>query len=370
MKQLPILLLIGALLGLSLVGCDKEQGAVTDPALLGVAPAVNGDNGVEVTSAILHIWQESPTLNDLGNSPSAPVYVHAVTSPWQELTVTYATLPTYNPTPLVNTFTVNNTVGERMVDVTSLAKGWWNDPASNFGILLREDKNGVHPLCSFYSSDWSGMSVRPYLEIKLTTPSGNTVTRIIRYGLPGAVVEDAFVKESEPTGNFGGSTWLYTGTWSGLEKISLIRFAFAPYELGCTRTIGYWKTHAGFGPQANVIHSYLPVWLGTAGGGASKYVNNETMAVQILSMDGTFGRPSNGISKLYAQLLGAKLNIAAGAGSGSISSIIAAADAFLATHDWTTWSTGLTTAQKNQVLSWQSDLDAYNNGLSGPMHCN
>ena len=35
---------------------------------------------------------------------------------------------------------------------------------------------------------------------------------------------------------------------------------------GCTRTIGYWKTHAGFGPQADVVTPLLPILLGSAGG--------------------------------------------------------------------------------------------------------
>ena len=32
---------------------------------------------------------------------------------------------------------------------------------------------------------------------------------------------------------------------------------------GCTRTIGYWKTHAGFGPQADVGHPCCRSGLGT-----------------------------------------------------------------------------------------------------------
>jgi hypothetical protein len=91
------------------------------------------------------------------------------------------------------------------------------------------------------------------------------------------------------------------------------------------------------------------------------------MAVQVLEMK-TYGKNSNGITKLYAQLLGAKLSIADGASPDDVSAIIAAADAFLADHDWNDWR-GLSRSDKNMVLYWQGMLDDYNNGLIGPGHC-
>lgn len=135
----------------------------------------------------------------------------------------------------------------------------------------------------------------------------------------------------------------------------------------CTRTIGYWKTHAGFGPQPDVVTPLLPIWLGTVGGTRSINVTTAQIAVNILNQN-IYGSPSNGITKLYAQLLGAKLNAANQADISTIAATIAAADAFLATHYYTTWS-GLSNAQKAMVLGWVTTLDNYNNGLIGPIHC-
>ena len=86
---------------------------------------------------------------------------------------------------------------------------------------------------------------------------------------------------------------------------------------GCTHTIGYWKNHAGFGPQADVVTALLPIWLGTAGGAKSINVVTAAKAVSLLKMEGSNGvkAASNGINKLYAQLLGAKLSGADGADS-------------------------------------------------------
>ncbi len=144
---------------------------------------------------------------------------------------------------------------------------------------------------------------------------------------------------------------------------------YMPPSEGCSHTIGYWKTHAGIGSgnQGDEVSQYLPIWLGTAAGAKSRLVNTAQLAVNYLSMN-VYGTSSNGITKLYGQLLGAKLSIADGAADGDIAATIAAADAFLALYDYTNW-TGLTAAQKTMVIGWKDLLDQYNNGLIGPGHC-
>ena len=147
------------------------------------------------------------------------------------------------------------------------------------------------------------------------------------------------------------------------ERVSsaMVRIATDPGPSGCTRTIGYWKTH----PEK--VTPLLPVWLGT-GSGKSIQVTTASQAVQILSMSSPYGSPSNGITKLYAQLLAAKLNVLSGADGTNIEPTLLSADDFLARYDWRDWK-GLTAAQKQTVLDWKTILDNYNNGLMGPGHC-
>ena len=106
-----------------------------------------------------------------------------------------------------------------------------------------------------------------------------------------------------------------------------------PPSDGCTHTIGYWKTHAGLKKQEDVVTQYLPIDLGDAGGAKTITVTDNVMAVDVLNMK-TYGKNSNGITKLYAQLLAAKLSISDGADSGPVSDVISNADAFLADNDW------------------------------------
>ena len=138
-----------------------------------------------------------------------------------------------------------------------------------------------------------------------------------------------------------------------------------PQGEGCTRTIGFWKNHAGMGPQADVVSALLPIWLGTANGAQSIHVTSASQAVVLLEMS---GEPSNGINKLYAQLLAAKLNIENGASASAIADVIAAADAFLATRGSAAWGS-LSKDVRSQVLGWMETLDDYNNGRLGPGHC-
>jgi hypothetical protein len=143
----------------------------------------------------------------------------------------------------------------------------------------------------------------------------------------------------------------------------------APPPSGCTLTIGFWKTHAGFGPQADAVTPLLPVLLGN-GGAKSINVTTAALAVQLLSFNGSNNvfAASNGINKLYAQLLGAKLDIKSGASGTPIASTISAADAFLTTHNSSDWN-GLSKTDKASVLAWMDALDNYNNGLAGISHC-
>jgi hypothetical protein len=131
-----------------------------------------------------------------------------------------------------------------------------------------------------------------------------------------------------------------------------------------TYTIGYWKTHAGLGPQQDMVSPLLPIWLGTPGGEDTVVVRTNTAAVKYLKMT---GGASNGIVKLYAQLLGAKLNGNNGADLYAVWSVVEAADRFLATHGADDWKS-LSKAEQSQVLSWMNTLDKYNNGVIGPGH--
>lgn len=204
------------------------------------------------------------------------------------------------------------------------------------------------------------------------SPGDTLVT--VTYQTAAGITLDSIVKDSIGGASPTAFPHLYTGTNTVSQVVNNDAGATAIFYLtptppppppptGCTGTIGFWKNHAGFGPQADLVTPLLPIWLGTSGGALSVQVTTATQAVFLLSMS---NNPSNPVDKLYAQLLGAKLSIASGADPSAVASIITAADAFLATHND---ASTLTAAQKATVLGWASALADYNAGVTGPGEC-
>jgi len=136
---------------------------------------------------------------------------------------------------------------------------------------------------------------------------------------------------------------------------------------GCTHGKGYWKNHTGFGPQGDEVSILLPIWLGEADGDKSLAVTDPQITYDVLQQH-EYDHPSNGITKLYAHLLTAKLNIIAFANPADVSDAIAAADAFLTDHDWNDWEM-LSKDDQQQVLQWKGQIESYNEGYTGPGTC-
>jgi hypothetical protein len=100
--------------------------------------------------------------------------------------------------------------------------------------------------------------------------------------------------------------------------------------LGCAHGKGYWKNHL------DEVDELLSITLGEEDGEKSLVVSDTDIAYDVLQQH-TYGEPSNGITKVYAHLLTAKLSIANGADGSEAEDAIAEADAFLSVHDWNDW---------------------------------
>lgn len=138
------------------------------------------------------------------------------------------------------------------------------------------------------------------------------------------------------------------------------------YE-GCTYGPGYWKNHAGGGPQCDEVTKFLPIWLGDEGGEMSIEISDAPTAIMYLTPT-ALTKPSNGIIKLYIKLLTAKLNIANFADPEEIYDTIQSVDDFLAMYDWNDWGS-LDKDMQKRVLRWMGMLSDYNEGEIGPGSC-
>lgn len=355
MKKMTKLVLALAAVALLAVGCSQNADLTAPEDYQSLLAGVNLPAGAVITSATfnVYVWQAT----------NQPINVHRVTSDWNEMTVTWDNFGGAYDASVLGTFVADG-IGYRSVDLTALVQAWAAGTYEDFGILI-DQVDKVFPRTGYTSRN--AADNHPYLEVCYTYLGESHC----------AVAEctaDAYLYELARYDNFGASTALYTG-WqieTDFEKQSVLRFDLVvePEEQeGCTYTIGKWKNWTGLGKgnQADIVTPLLPIWLGDAGGAKSLLVTDVYMAVDVLVMK-TYGTNSNGITKLYAQLLGAKLGIANGASDISVFDIIDEADAFLADHDWNDWD-DLTETIQNRVLYWQGALDDYNNGIIGPGHC-
>ena len=356
MAKRHILILTLATLALIVAGCSNQSGptAPIDGSAFQLSSAIPPGATLVSASLNLYVWQVSDQT----------VNAHRVTADWDEMTVTWNNFGgAYDAA--VEASVLVDAGGYKTFDVTALVQAWLDGTYPNYGFLL--EQGTTYPRSIFISREHADVNMHPVLEV-CYTDGGQVVCESL------SPIADAEFWEGAPDHNYGASQTLRTG-WqlaTDWEKQALIRFELpeTPPPSGCVSTIGFWKTHAGFGPQADAVTPLLPIWLGDAGGTHSLLVPDAQTAVDVLKMK-TYGKNNNGITKLYAQLLGAKLNFASGA-TNVVGAWVTEADAFLAEHDHTYWDYLDDIDDQDtmdMILDWKDIFDDYNNGDLGVPHC-
>jgi hypothetical protein len=136
--------------------------------------------------------------------------------------------------------------------------------------------------------------------------------------------------------------------------------AYVNCQEGCTLTVGYWKTHSKYGPSP-----YDDTWalIEPDGEDSTFYLSGKSY-YQVL-----WTNPAGGSAYyiLAHQYIAALLNHLNGAASTpEVDQAMAWADDFFNTYSPTDV---LPKAVRQQALQYAELLDAYNNGLIGPGHC-
>jgi len=344
-------------------GCGSEAPTSSVP----VAQALFSSNlvlsaGTTVDSAHLKLH--------LRNAPTPLVTLHQVTTPWDESMVTWNSFAGAYDATDVASFEGSDT-GWIAINVSQAVAAWLTGALPNNGLLMKYA--AVDTLLKSTCVDSrelgeTGPMLLLYCSMVDTTggDSASIDTAKMEMLMAGA---DAPISQEMPDSNFGTEKVLCMEKphVESPEVQSLVWFDVEiETDPGCTYGKGFWKNHAGFGPQDDEVTDLLPQSLGD-GGAKALDVTDADIAVKVLQQH-WYGHPSNGITKLYAHLLTAKLNIENGAASDDVSMAIADADDFLADHDWKDWDS-LDKASQKMVLKWKGKLESYNEGEIGPGHC-
>jgi hypothetical protein len=132
-----------------------------------------------------------------------------------------------------------------------------------------------------------------------------------------------------------------------------------PCDTGCTLTQGYWKTHSMYGPAKK---SDL-TWDLLANGPDTEFFLSEQTWYEVFW---TTPKKGNAYYNLAHQYMAAKLNILSGASStAAVDAAITWAETFFSTYTPTNWPKG----DKNTIVQKAGVLGSYNEGLTGPGHC-
>ena len=354
----PWKILLGAAMVVALVlaGCQTGQGPA-EPTSQEIPAPLNRlfvPDGAVITNATLYVY-----VTFTYQTPG--VDVHQVTSAWDENTVTWNSFAGSFDATVLTTFP-GNALGWAQADVTSLVQGWVAETYPNFGLLIKQTSETPFSENIYHSSEFlADPSLRPKLEVTYQM-NGSTFTVTIQRGTLGEVA-DAYIYQLLPAANAGDAEVLYTRILeNNANKYSLLRFYLdIPGGEGCTRTPGYWKTHSSFGPAP-----YDATW--------AQIGENTTFFLSGMSYYQVINLPSSG-GDAYAILgqayIAAKLNFLAGASVPA--PVQTAFDQ--ATVLFNTYTIAQVRAwrgsqgARSQFIALAGTLDAYNNGLIGPGHC-
>lgn len=119
-------------------------------------------------------------------------------------------------------------------------------------------------------------------------------------------------------------------------------------DAGCTYTIGFWKTHPNAWPVDEIII------------GGRLYTKQEALRI--------LWTPVRGDASIILayQFIAASLNVAAGASPDAVAAELDAAEALLTAHPPGSRPVG---QARHEAIALADRLDAYNNGWTGPGHC-
>ena len=143
MKKMLQLALFTLLAGMLVIGCS--QNSETDIGLLhnsGIANLIL-PSGAVLQSATLHLYIETRSMET--------VEVHRVTSPWNEMTVTWNSFGGAFDATTESSFAAD-VWGWRSADITGLVQGWLDGSYANYGLLIKQGDKST-PLTVFYSRE-------------------------------------------------------------------------------------------------------------------------------------------------------------------------------------------------------------------------
>ena len=135
-----------------------------------------------IISAKLSLFH-NPILNSsAGQAGDNACYLKKVTSQWNENTVTWNTMPsTSNINQVYLATSISPNQNYPNIDIINFVIDWYNNPQSNYGMMLEIINKSLYNSMKFCSSDYVDSLLRPKLEICCRTPESLKDIKNINY---------------------------------------------------------------------------------------------------------------------------------------------------------------------------------------------
>lgn len=223
--------------------------------------------GAIITQASLKLYL-NPTSTNGTSSGDNIAWVERITSPWEEMNVTWANQPTVTQ---VHRTTVGPSASNSAysTDVTQLVIDILDNPMAGFGFRISLQTEDYYRRLMFASSDNADCSIHPELLVEYTLPTGpnppvTTVTHLNLQPDPSAG-KDAYIHDLHIDENRGNSNEFASVTWtcSGPQCIahSLIDFDLSSIpsnsEIIDATLYLYQNSSSSNGPHSGDNASYL-----------------------------------------------------------------------------------------------------------------
>ncbi|MCF8299205.1 MAG: DNRLRE domain-containing protein, partial [Saprospiraceae bacterium] len=131
---------------------------------------------INIISAKLSLYH-NPTSGGAGQAGNNACYLKKVTSQWDEDTVTWNILPSFsniNQVYLATSTSPNQNYPD--IDIIDFVNDWYNNPQSNYGMILEIIDKSLYNSMKFCSSDYGDSSLRPKLQICwISSESSNNI---------------------------------------------------------------------------------------------------------------------------------------------------------------------------------------------------
>ena len=229
--QIAIVIVSVTISAILFTSCQKEPTPV-EPSQTSLQK-FSLPEGATLVSATFNVYVEVATNQDIN--------VHRITSPWEELVVTWNNFGGSYAPAVEGTFNASS-VGWNSVDVTSLVESWFDGTYPNYGLLL--DQVDFNYPRTQYDTRHYGDGRPAYLEICYTLNGGSVECDTTR------TIGDTYIYELKPDANNGGAGIMYTG-WgyaNDLEKQVLVKFDLEytppPPQVDCGTIYAYGEAYA------------------------------------------------------------------------------------------------------------------------------